>query len=77
MFDMFNPALREAKRRAKAEYKQRMLQGKIDETMRRARENADRKLAGREKMHRDILALNLPRLLMIAAAVVVAAFVFG
>lgn len=53
MFDFLNPALREAKKRAKEEYKQRMLQGKIDEAMRRAKEKADMKLASREKWHRD------------------------
>jgi hypothetical protein len=53
MFDFLNPALREAKKRAKEEYNQRMLQGKIDEAMRRAKEKADMELAGREKRHRD------------------------
>lgn len=76
MFDMFNPALREARKRAKEEYRQRMLQGKMDEAMRRAHEKADRKLAFREKLHQDILALRLPRLLMYAAIIVVMAFVF-
>lgn len=52
MLDMFNPSLREAKRRAREEYRQRMLQGKIDETMRRARERASRNLALRETIHR-------------------------
>ena len=53
MLDMFNPALREAKRRARAEYRHLLLQGKIDQTMRNARERAARKLASREKRFRD------------------------
>lgn len=53
MFDMFNPALREAKRRAKEEYRQRLLQGKIDAAMRHAREKADNKLRTRERLRKD------------------------
>ncbi len=53
MFDFLNPALREAKKRAKEEYNQRMLQGKIDEAMRHAREQADRDLQRREWWHRE------------------------
>lgn len=53
MFDMFNPVLREAKRRARAEYRHLILQGKIDQTMWRAREKAARKLASRERRFLD------------------------
>ena len=65
MFDFLNPALREGKRRAREEYKQRMLQGKIDEAMRHAREDADRKLAARETFHREF-----PRKFKMAIAMV-------
>lgn len=66
MFDMFNPAMREAKRRAREEYRQRMLQGKMDATVRHARERADKNLAFQEKMHVEV-----PKFLKNAA------FVFG
>ncbi|MDK9719657.1 MAG: hypothetical protein OEL53_00585 [Rhodospirillales bacterium] len=49
MFDYFNPVLREARKRAKEEYKQRLLQGKADAMMLHAREDAARKLANKEK----------------------------
>lgn len=75
MFDMFNPALREARKRAKEEYKQRMLQGKMDEAMRRAQEKASRNLATREKIHHDWLKAK--PILLIALGVVVLAMIFG
>jgi hypothetical protein len=69
MFDMLNPALREAKKRAKEEYQQRMLQGKMDEAMRRAHEKANRNLAQREKIHQDWLKAK--PILLVAAAVLI------
>lgn len=77
MFDFLNPALREGKRRAKEEYKQRMLQGKIDEAMRHAREDADRELAGREKLHRNFLELRSPRVLLTIAGVILLFLMFA
>jgi hypothetical protein len=47
MFDFLNPAMREAKKRAKEEYKQRILQGKINAVMENARAKADRELSKR------------------------------
>ncbi|MDK9721160.1 MAG: hypothetical protein OEL53_08245 [Rhodospirillales bacterium] len=75
MFDMLNPALREAKKRAKEEYEQRMLQGKMDEAMRRAHEKANRNLAQREQVHQSWLKLK--PILLIALGVVVLAMIFG
>lgn len=77
MFDFLNPALREGKRRAKEEYRQRMLQGKIDEAMRHAREDADRKLAFREKLHKDFRAFSFIKVLMYAAVIVVVVGMFA
>ncbi len=53
MFDYFNPVLREARKRAKEEYKQRLLQGKADAMMRHAQEDASRKLARKETFRRE------------------------
>jgi hypothetical protein len=57
MFDFMNPALREAKRRAKEEYKQRVLQGKIDACMQDARDAAHRKLYGPKWYQRHAKAM--------------------
>lgn len=53
MFDYFNPVMREARKRAKEEYKQRLLQGKADAMMQHAREDASKKLARKETFRRE------------------------
>ncbi|MBF0268665.1 MAG: hypothetical protein HQL44_08735 [Alphaproteobacteria bacterium] len=63
--------MREAKKRAKEEYRQRLIQGKADAMMRHARESADEELASKEQFRRSF-PKNFKMFLAMAAGLLIA-----